>query len=110
MKIINQCYLAILTYLREFGKDFKEKITHISSETVHWMAILCFHASTAPNLIGLMFGLTDTMPPIDFVLIVWAGLGLMFMKAIIQKDRLNLITIGVGFMAQAVVMALIFFK
>lgn len=110
MKIINQFYLAILTYLREFGKDFKEKITHISSETVHWMAILCFHASTAPNLIGLMFGLTDTMPPIDFVLIVWAGLGLMFMKAIIQKDRLNLITIGVGFMAQAVVMALIFFK
>lgn len=110
MKIINQIYLAILTYISDFGKDFKEKITHLSSETIHWMAILCFHAATAPNLIGLMFGMTDTMPPIDFVLIVWAGLGLMFMKAIIQKDRLNLITIGIGFMAQAVIMALIFFK
>jgi hypothetical protein len=57
-----------------------------------------------------MFGITDTMPPIDIILIVWAALALFFMKAIIQKDRLNLITIGVGFMAQAVVMALIFFK
>ena len=110
MTIINKIYLSILTVVANLATDFKDKITHLSSETIHWMAILCFHAATAPNLIGLMLGMTDTMPPIDFVLIVWAGLGLMFMKAIIQKDRLNLITIGIGFMAQAVVMALIFFK
>jgi len=105
-----QIYNFILTFLTNFGKDFKERITHLSSETIHWMAVLCFHSATAPNLIGLMFGITDTMPPIEFVLIVWTGLALMFMKAIIQKDRLNLITIGLGFMAQAVAMALIFFK
>jgi len=110
MNLVNKIYFSILNYITDFGKNFTEKITHLSSETIHWMAVLCFHAATAPSLIGLMLGLTDTMPPIDFVLIVWAGLGLMFMKAIIQKDRLNLITIGVGFMAQAVVMALIFFK
>ncbi len=110
MKFMQNFYIALLTYISEFGKDFKDKITHLSSETIHWMAVLCFHAATAPSLLGIMFGMTDTMPPIDFVLIVWAGLGLMFMKAIIQKDRLNLITIGIGFMAQAVVMALIFFK
>jgi hypothetical protein len=99
-----------LNFFASIGKDFKEKITKLSSDTIHWMAVLCLHAATAPNLLGLMFGLTDTMPPIDIVLIVWAGLALLFMKAIIMKDRLNLITIGVGFMAQAVVMALIFFK
>jgi hypothetical protein len=99
-----------LNFFANIGKDFKEKITKLSSDTIHWMAVLCLHAATAPNLLGLMFGLTDTMPPIDIVLIVWAGLALLFMKAIIMKDRLNLITIGVGFMAQAVVMALIFFK
>jgi hypothetical protein len=101
---------TILNFFTNLTKDFKEKITKLSSETIHWMAVLCLHAATAPNLLGVMFGLTDTMPPIDIVLIVWAGLGLLFMKAIIMKDRLNLITIGVGFMAQAVVMALIFFK
>jgi hypothetical protein len=101
---------TILNFFTNLTKDFKEKITKLSSETIHWMAVLCLHAATAPNLLGVMFDLTDTMPPIDIVLIVWAGLGLLFMKAIIMKDRLNLITIGVGFMAQAVVMALIFFK
>lgn len=101
---------AIFNFFSNLTKDFKEKITKLSSDTIHWMAVLCLHAATAPNLLGVMFGLTDTMPPIDIVLIVWAGLGLLFMKAIIMKDRLNLITIGVGFMAQAVVMALIFFK
>ena len=110
MDIIKKVYLGWLNYISNIGKDFTSKITHLSSETIHWMAILCFHAATAPSLLGLMFGLTDNTPPIDFILIVWAGVGLMFMKAIIQKDRLNLITIGIGFMAQAVVMALIFFK
>jgi hypothetical protein len=57
-----------------------------------------------------MVGVTDTMPPIEIVLIVWAALSLFFVKAIIQSDRLNLITIGFGFMAQSVAMALIFFK
>lgn len=100
----------VLIFFSNLGKDFKDKLTKVSSDTIHWMAVLCLHAATAPNLIGIMFGLTDNTPPIDIVLIVWAGLALLFMKAIIQKDRLNLITIGLGFMAQAVVMALIFFK
>jgi hypothetical protein len=34
----------------------------------------------------------------------------LFLKAAIQKDMLNIVTIGVGFIAQAVMMALIFFK
>lgn len=97
-------FLGVLT------RDFKDKITKLSTDTIHWMAVLCLHAATAPNLFGLMFGLTDNTPPIDMVIIIWAALGLLFMKAIIKKDRLNLITIGIGFMAQAIVMALIFFK
>ena len=110
MDIVNKFIAAILNWFKELGIDFKQKVTHISAETIHWMAVLCFHAATAPNLVGLMLGLTDNMPPIEFVLIVWAGLGLLFMKAIIEKNRINLITIGLGFMAQATLMALIFFK
>jgi hypothetical protein len=57
-----------------------------------------------------MFGMTDKPPSIDMVLIVWAALGMFFMKAIIQRDILNLITIGLGFIMQATLMALVFFK
>jgi hypothetical protein len=43
-------------------------------------------------------------------LLVWTGLTLMFIKAAVQKDMLNLVTIGFGFILQAGMMALIFFK
>jgi hypothetical protein len=44
------------------------------------------------------------------VLLVWTGLTLLFVKAAVQKDMLNLVTIGFGFVIQATLMALIFFK
>jgi len=34
----------------------------------------------------------------------------LFVKATVQKDMLNVVTIGLGFIVQAVMMALIFFK
>jgi hypothetical protein len=41
---------------------------------------------------------------------MWAGLVLLFGRAIILKDTLNIITIGIGFIAQAAIMAMILFK
>jgi hypothetical protein len=57
-----------------------------------------------------MAGLTDRLPGVDLVLLVWTGLTLLFIKAAVQKDMLNVVTIGFGFIIQAVMMALIFFK
>ena len=57
-----------------------------------------------------MSGLTDRLPGVDLVLLVWTGLTLLFVKAAVQKDMLNLVTIGFGFILQAAMMALIFFK
>jgi hypothetical protein len=57
-----------------------------------------------------MSGLTDRMPPVDLVLMIWTALTLLFVKAAVQKDMLNIITIALGFVVQAVLMALIFFK
>lgn len=92
-------------------KDFiQNKFSHISAETVGWLAVLVLHASTIPSLLAVMGGLTDRLPGVDLVLLVWAGLTLLFVKAAVQKDMLNIITIGLGFIIQAVMMALIFFK
>jgi hypothetical protein len=57
-----------------------------------------------------MTGLTDKMPGADLILLAWTGLTLLFIKAAVQKDMLNIITIGVGFIIQSVLMVLIFFK
>ena len=92
-------------------KDFiQNKFSHISAETVGWLAVIVLHASTIPSLLAVMSGLTDRLPGVDLVLLVWTGLTLLFVKASVQKDMLNIITIGLGFIIQAVMMALIFFK
>lgn len=93
--------------LKEFVST---KISVISAETFGWLAAIVLHASTIPSLLAVMAGLTDRLPGVDLVLLVWAGLTLLFIKAAIQKDMLNIVTIGFGFIVQAVLMALIFFK
>jgi hypothetical protein len=92
-------------------KDFvTTKFSVISSETFGWLAVIVLHAATIPSLLAVMAGLTDRLPGVDLVLLVWAGLTLLFIKAAVQKDMLNVVTIGFGFIVQAVMMALIFFK
>ena len=86
------------------------KISAISAETFGWLSAVVLHASTLPSLMAVMAGLTDRLPGVDLVLLVWTGLTLLFIKAAIQKDMLNIVTIGFGFIVQAVLMALIFFK
>jgi hypothetical protein len=88
----------------------KEKVAHISAETLGWLAVILIHSATIPSLLAIMAGLTDKMPSADIILLGWAGLTLFFVKAAVQKDMLNLITIGFGFIVQAVLMVLIFFK
>jgi hypothetical protein len=60
--------------------------------------------------LALLSGLSDKTPSLDVILLMWAGLVLLFARAVVLKDALNIITIGVGFIAQAVLMALILFK
>lgn len=96
--------------LQEFKIWATAKVSHISAETFGWLAVLVLHSATIPSLLAVMSGLTDKMPSVDIVLLVWSGLTLLFVKAAVQKDMLNVVTIGVGFIVQSVMMALIFFK
>jgi hypothetical protein len=88
----------------------REKFAHVSAETLGWLAVIAIHAATIPSLLAVMTGLTDKMPGADLILLAWTGLTLLFIKASVQKDMLNIITIGVGFIIQSVLMVLIFFK
>ena len=88
----------------------KEHAPNISAETLGWLAVILLHLATIPTLAAVITGLTEKMPPVDLVLFAWAGLLLLFFKATIQKDILNIVTIGLGFFVQACLMALIIFK
>jgi hypothetical protein len=89
---------------------FTVHLHKLSADTLGWLAAIVLHCATLPSLLALMTGLSDNTPSIDIVLLLWTGLVLLFVKAIVLKDSLNIITIGVGFIAQAVMMALLLFK
>ena len=91
-------------------KFFAESFGKISAETLGWLAAIVIHCSTIPTLLALLTGLSDRTPSLDVVLFMWAGLILLFGRAIILKDMLNIITIGLGFVVQAVIMAMILFR
>jgi hypothetical protein len=95
--------IAVRTFLTN-------SLAKISADTLGWLAALVLHASTIPTLLALLSGLSDRTPSLDVVLFLWTGLTLLFLRAIVLKDVLNIITIGTGFIVQAALMALILFK
>lgn len=91
-------------------KNIKEHAPTVSAETMGWVAVILLHLATIPTMLAVLTGLTEKMPPVDMVLFSWTGLFCFFIKATIQKDLLNIVTIGLGFFIQAGLLALIVFK
>jgi hypothetical protein len=95
---------------RDLKKWLVEHSPRVSAETLGWLAVIFIHGATIPTLLAVMTGLSDRTPSVDIVLLMWTGLLLMFGRAVVLKDMLNVITIGLGFIIQSVLMALILFK
>ena len=83
---------------------------YASAETLGWVGVILIHMATIPTLLAVLTGLTEKMPPVDMVGLLWLGLFMFFVRSVIAKDLLNIITIGFGFFVQAGLMALIIFK
>lgn len=96
--------------IEQIRKKLKTCFGNLSAESLEWAAVLVLHAATVPSLLAVMAGITDNLPAVDIVLMLWLGLALLFTKAAVRKDMLNIVTIGFGFMMQAGLLALIFFK
>lgn len=94
----------------QVAEFFTTHFSKISADTMGWLAAIALHAATVPTLLALLTGLTDSTPSVDVVLFLWLGLVLLFGRAIILKDLLNIATIGLGFVIQSSLMALILFK
>jgi hypothetical protein len=87
-----------------------QSLAKLSADTLGWMAAIALHAVTVPSLVALVTGLSDKTPSLDVVGLLYIGLVLLFLRAVVLKDILNIITIGTGFVMQATLMALVLFK
>lgn len=101
---------SLLKFCLLVKKFFLVHLQKITANTMGWLAAIVLHAATIPSLIALMSALTDRLPNLEMILFIWTALVFLFARAIILKDQLNIITIGAGFIAQAVMMAFILFK
>jgi hypothetical protein len=100
----------IKAFVSKLWLEFKASIRQVSIDGIGWTGLIALHAVTIPSLFGLMTGLTDNTPPIDMVIILWAAMGLFYIKAILEKNVVSLVIIGLGFIMQSILMALVFFK
>jgi hypothetical protein len=93
--------------IREF---LANSLATLSADTLGWLAAIVLHCATLPAFLAVMTGLSDRTPSLDMILFLWGGLVLLFLRAVVLKDMLNIITIGFGFILQAGFMAFILFK
>ena len=103
LNIFNKAYQFIDNF-------FRNKLSKVSADTLGWLSNIALHCATIPSFLALMTGITDKTPSVDIVLMMWAALCLLFFRAVVLKDLLNIVTIGIGFMLQAMALVLIFFK
>ena len=100
----------VKAFVSKLWLEFKSSIRQVSIDGIGWTGLIALHAVTIPSLFGLMTGLTDNTPPIDMVIILWAAMALFYIKAILEKNVVSLVIIGLGFIMQSILMALVFFK
>ena len=96
--------------VKKITKSFAENIGSLSAETLGWIGVVLVHLATIPTMVAVLTGMTEKLPPIDIVVLLWMGLLMFFVKAVLSKDLLNIITIGFGFFVQATLLALVVFK
>jgi hypothetical protein len=105
-----QISLRELVNVKKMMDSLRENIGHLSAETLGWIGVILVHLATIPTLVAVLTGLTEKLPPVDIVVLMWLGLFMFFIRSVIAKDLLNIVTIGFGFFVQAILMALIIFK
>jgi hypothetical protein len=75
-----------------------------------WVGMVLIHGATLPTTLGVILGYSSTVPPISMVLLVWTGLFLFLIRAIVNKDTLYIVSNAVGFFFNSILLALIVFK
>ena len=74
-----------------------------------WIGMVLIHSATLPTTLSVILGNSTQMPPLSMILLVWSGLFLFLIRALIQRDTLYIVSNAVGFFFQSILLALIVF-
>jgi len=91
----------------EKAMDF---VTKKFGEICGWLGLVLIHGATLPVTYMALKGAAVVLPPLSMVLLLWSGLLLFFVRSAIQKDRLYMVSNGIGFFFQSIMLALLVFQ
>ena len=83
----------------------KNKLAEIGG----WVGMVLIHGATIPTSLSVIMGWSSVLPPLDMVLMIWAGLALFFLRAIARVDWLYLVSNAIGFILNSILLAIIVF-
>tara|TARA_B100000287_G_scaffold59635_1_gene52289 strand:- start:263 stop:529 length:267 start_codon:yes stop_codon:yes gene_type:complete len=77
------------------------------SEFGGWIGMILIHGATIPTTMSVILGYSSELPPLSMVLLVWTGLFLFLLRAIVIKDTLYIVSNAIGFFFNTILLALI---
>ena len=77
------------------------------SEIGGWIGMILIHGATVPTTMSVILGYSSELPPLNMVLLVWSGLFLFLLRAIVAKDTLYIVSNTIGFFFNTILLTLI---
>ena len=90
-------------WCRRFGTTW-------AGHSLQLTVIMLLHMITIPQMLTVMWMISDDMPSLDIALLAWGGLAALYIQHLIQRNQLLMLVNTTGFYAQAILCALIFFQ
>ena len=96
-------WCVIVRWTRRYGLDW-------TRHSLQMLVILLLHMITIPQLLTVLWMITDEMPSLDIALLAWGGLAALYVQHLIQRNQLLMFANSAGFFAQAMLCAMVFFQ
>ena len=93
----------ILRWFRRYGLSW-------TRDSLQMIVLLLLHMITIPQLLTVLWMITDNMPSLDIALLAWGGLAALYVQHLIQRNQILMFVNSTGFFTQAILCALIFFQ
>lgn len=79
-------------------------------EMAGWVGIAFIQGATVPATLQALFEANADLPPLSMVLMLWIGLALFLWRGYCQKDRVMVVSNGVGFALQTLLLSIMVFR
>jgi hypothetical protein len=90
--------------------DIKQFIKKHHAEIAGWSGVALLQGATLPPMVShIRHPEAGGLPPLTMVLMVWAGLLCYFYRAVVGRDKVYMVSNGIGLLLNAVLMAMIIF-